>query len=121
MAQLATVLSNDYLETARGGPTYRTTIYDGATGFEKRNRVWNTPRHAWTVTFIGLLAEVQSVLDLFDEAMGQGYSFLWTPPGYTEMSFRFDTDSLLVDYIGTSEPGVYVTKVSATLIQVIYA
>jgi uncharacterized protein (TIGR02217 family) len=122
MAQLATVLANDYLETMRGGPGYRTTIYDGATGYESRNQVWVYPRRSYDLTFIGLEDEVQSVIDLFEEAKGRAFSFLWTPLGGAEGSYRFGSDELRVETIARNgEAGDFILRVSTSVIEVIYA
>ena len=115
MAQLTAVLPNDHLlEGAQGGPRYFTTVYAGSTGVERRNVWWAIPRHHWSVQFGGLVEEIQPVIDLVEEAKGKGYSFLWTPPGYSEMSFRLDTDEPEVIY----ESGG-IARISFSIIQVL--
>ena len=119
MAQLATVLANDHLAAASGGPRYSTTVYDGITGKERRRIVWATPRHVWNVTFKGLYSELEDIRDLFDEALGQAYSFLWTPPGYAQGDFRFATDTPDLTLNATAVPGDYIATMSFSLIEVL--
>ena len=119
MAQLATVLPNDHLAQATGGPTYSTIVFDGSTGVETRNKRWPTPRHAWNVTFRALTSDVQDIIDLFEDASGQHLSFLWSPPGYSQGDFRFATDVLQVTHNVSAVPGEYITTISASLIEVI--
>src|SRR5215212_4960910 len=97
MAQLATVLPNDCLSQCRGGPGYRTTIYDGATGYEARNKAWADTRRTYSLSFMGYASDVQPVTDLFVEAEGRFLSFLWTPPGGVQGSYRFGSDELSVE------------------------
>lgn len=115
MAQLTTVLANTHLSEAAGGPRYTTTVFDGATGLERRNIVWSTPRHVWAVTFVAKPEELADLLALFSQAKGQAYSFLWAPPGYAQGSFRFGTDELPIVYIGAGN----VARIQFTLIQVL--
>jgi len=118
MAQLTTVLVDDgILIRAVGGPRWNTTVFPGSTGYEKRNGVWGSPRHQWSVTLGGLFSEMSDVLALHTEAEGQAYSFLWTPPGYTQGDFRFASDELQIDVSGTDT--TMVATVSFTLIEVI--
>ena len=119
MAQLATVLSNTHLMQASGGPTYSTTLFDGTTGVEARNKRWLTPRHTWSVTWKALLPDVQDIIDLFEDASGMHLSFLWAPPGYAQGDFRFATDILQISYESAAQPGEYIATVSASLIQVL--
>lgn len=115
MAQLATVLSNDHLqEGTQGGPRYSTTVYAGSTGKESRNVWWSTPRHYWSLTFAGLLDDIQPIIDLVEEAKGMGLSFRWSPPGYAEGDFRLDTDEPDI----TLESGD-IARISFSVIQVI--
>lgn len=118
MAQLTTVLDHTgLLNQAQGGPSYKTTIFDGATGLEKRTLVWATPRHLWQLVLKGKLTEFADLLDLFDEAKGQAYSFLWTPPGYAEGDFRFGVDqlSIIVQNLGVGND--YLATISFPLIE----
>ena len=122
MAQLTTVLpgaeSGGILTACRGGPGYRTTVYDGATGYEARNQAWADPRRTFSLTFMGRASDVQEVVDLFDEAKGRLYSFLWTPPGGAQGDYRFGSDELSVE-TRASQSGDYITTVSCTVIEVI--
>lgn len=118
MAQLATVLDHDgLLIRAVGGPKWNTTVYPGSTGLEKRNGVWGSPRHEWSVTFGGLYTEMADLLALHEEAEGQKFSFLWSPPGYAQGDFRFASDELQIDVRGTDT--TMVATVAFTLIEVI--
>ena len=119
MAQLTTVLANTYLVAAQGGPEYSTTVFDGSTGVEHRNVGWSTPRHVWQVTFGGKLTELAAVQALHLEAKGQAYSFLWTPPGYSQGSFRFASDDLKINIHSSNVAGVYLAQISFPLIQVL--
>ena|SRR5215217_1709586 len=123
MAQLATLLVNEnaagvsLLASAEGGPTYSTTIFDGVTGVERRTVVWETPRHMWAVTFKGLLSDMEDLIALHTEAMGQGYSFLWTPPGYMEGSFRFAQDDLKIAFNVSAISGDHIATIAFVLIE----
>lgn len=119
MAQLSTVLPTDYLTGAEGGVTYSTTVYDGSTGLEIRNRNWPTGRHAWSLEYRGLLSEVQPVLDLFQSAGGMSKSFRFAPPGYVEGDFRFSSDEMKISYAATATPGEYISTISISVIQVL--
>ena len=120
MAQLSTVLDHDgLLVRATGGPRYNTTVFPGATGLEKRNQVWGTPRHSWSITLKGLYSEMAAVLALFEEAEGQLYSFLWSPPGYAQGDFRFASDELQIDFSASGPAGSFIATVSFSLIEVI--
>ena len=118
MAQLATVLDHDgLLNAAQGGPSYKTTVFDGATGLEKRTIVWSTPRRVWQITLRGKLSEFTAFLALFDEAKGQAYSFLWTPPGYSQGDFRFGVDALAITLNNLGVSGDYLATISVPLIE----
>lgn len=121
MAQLATVLSNDWLTSCRGGATYKTTIYESAAGFEARNGIWATPRRSFSLTFTGYASDLADIVDLFDEAKGREQSFLWTPPGGTQGSYRFGSDELSNETRATQVPGEFISVISVTVIEVIYA
>ena len=119
MAQLATVLDHTGLLTrAVGGPKYNTTVFPGSTGLEKRNGIWATPRHEWSITLSGYFTEMADIIALHTEAEGQKYSFLWTPPGYSQGDFRFANDDLQIDMRASSE-GVFIASVSFSLIEVL--
>lgn len=125
MAQLATVLPSvsstgvGILTGAEGGVVYSTAVFDGSTGLEVRNSAWVTGRHAWTLTFQGLLSEVQPVIDLFEEAGGMSKSFRFAPPGYVEGDFRFAADELRISFQGTGTPGAYIATITIPVIQVL--
>jgi hypothetical protein len=118
MAQLTTILLNDLLlEDAKGGPRFSTAVFEGSTGKEQRNINWATGRHFWQGTWAGYLSEVQSVIDLINEAKGRGFSFKWTPPGYTEMDFRLDSDEPDISYLASQSGSI--VRISLSLVQVI--
>jgi hypothetical protein len=118
MAQLATVLpTDDILSAADGGVTYSTTIYDGSTSLEQRNQNWTTPRQAWSLTYVGLVADIQPVVDLFDEAFGMALSFLFTPPGGVQGDYRFAQDQISPSY--QAGAGGLIGTVNVSVIEVL--
>lgn len=120
MAQLATILPTEgLLSAADGGLTYSTTVFDGSTGLEGRNQVWTSPRQAWNLTYVGLASDVQPVLDLFNEAKGQAKSFLFTPPGGVQGSYRFATDEIRPSYQASATPGEYICSLVVPVIEVL--
>ena len=59
------------------------------------------------------------MLDLFDEAEGRFYSFLFTPPGYTQMDFRFDADEPRLALQASAEPGEFIATITLPVIEVL--
>jgi hypothetical protein len=116
MSQLATVLPIDHLVSASGGPTFSTVIFPGSTGLENRNSRWLNGRQVWALTWQGFVSEIQPVLNLFEATKGIWKSFKFTPPGYSEGDFRFDTDTLTITYqVGQPE---FIGTITLTVIQV---
>lgn len=117
MSQLATVLPTAYLTAASGGPVYSTVVFPGSTGLENRNTRWQNGRHTWALTWQGYVSEIRPVLDLFEASKGIWKSFKFSPPGYVEGDFRFDTDTLTIAYqVGVPE---FIGTITLTVIQVL--
>lgn len=117
MSQLTTVLPTEHLVNAAGGPTWSTVVFPGSTGLENRNNRWQNGRHVWALTWQGYLSEIQPVIDLFVEARGIWKSFKFSPPGFAEGDFRFDSDIMSVAYqVGQTE---YIVTLSLSVIQVL--
>lgn len=119
MSQLTTVLQTTHLSDASGGVTYSTVVFPGATGLENRNQRWQVGRQRWALTWRGYLSEIQPVLDLFDEAHGIAKSFKFSPPGYAQGDFRFDSDVVTIGYQPSQRGDDYIVTLSLNVIQVI--
>ena len=117
MAQLSTVLQTAHLIAAQGGIAWSTVVFPGSTGIETRNNRWQTGRQTWTLTWQGYLTELQPIVDLFNATRGIWKSFRFSPPGYSEGDFRFDTDQLQVAY-QVGQAG-FIATISLNVIQVL--
>lgn len=125
MAQLTTVLPHVapggapyILSEAEGGPAWHTTTHTAVSGKEKRIANRDVPRHRWNLTFMGTETQLAEVIALHAAAKGSALSFLWTPPGYPEGSYRFEADDLNITFIA-GNPEDLTLRIRVALIEVI--
>ncbi len=63
---------------ARGGPRRQTDVVTLASGAEERNSLWANSRRYFDAGYgIKSLADMQAVLEFFEERRGRFHSFLW--------------------------------------------
>jgi hypothetical protein len=71
------------------------------------------------LTWRGYLSELQPILDLYDEARGVAKSFKFSPPGYAQGDFRFDSDVITIGYAPSQKEDDFIATLSLNVIQVI--
>lgn len=71
------LLNKKYSFGATGGPMFRTTIFQSASGFEKRNIDWEEERNRYNISYVKTKTDYDELKSVFYAARARGYSFLF--------------------------------------------
>jgi phage-related protein len=79
---------------------FKTGIFGFDAGAEQRQSEWDTPRRAWTLTFLKDETDYDAFVAFFEARKGAGESFDWTDPRGVARRVRFLGDILEMDVEG---------------------